>query len=164
MARPVCSSCGKTLTRMDLVRRKAHRTDQGYYCDDCFSGMLSDATVNAAAPSKELEDDVDLLEALEESLPDDGMPEVDEGPIDPGAATVTAPAPEQLVQASESTVRDVRREFLGEEGPATSPPQPGPVAKKEPRPPPSSARIASAGTPPSRAAAAAALCMSSPPC
>jgi len=142
MARFVCSSCGRTLSRIDFVRRRAHRTDQGFYCDECFSGMLSDVSEGESSASKEIEEDVDLLEALEDSLPEAGMPQVDEGPVDPGAQTVSAPAPESY-QASASTIRDVRREFIGDGGdesadqvspPVKPPPQkPQPAAKRKGR-------------------------------
>ena len=111
MARHVCSSCGKTLSRMDFVRRLAHRTEQGYYCRDCFAGMLKDVREGASSSTAELEDDLPLLEALEETLPEENMPEVEHGPVDPGAQTVSAPAPEPSRRPSDSTIRSVQEEL-----------------------------------------------------
>ncbi len=123
MARHICASCGRTLSSMEFLRGKARRTDQGYYCDDCFSAMLSDDGA-ATTTTSDLEDDVDLLEAIEDSLPDQNIPEVEMGPIDPGAPTVSAPSPESG-RPSDSTIESVAEE-LGSVDRRPPPPQPEP--------------------------------------
>jgi len=127
MARFVCSSCGKTLSRVDFVTRQAHRTEQGYYCHACFEGMLSDLT-EATPSTKELEQDVDLLGALEDTLPENGLPDVDARNLDPQAKTVVAPAPGSE-KPSESTIMSVAEEMGPEEPAPTRPERPAGPAR-----------------------------------
>jgi hypothetical protein len=112
---------------VDFVTRQAHRTEQGYYCHACFAGMLSDLT-EATSSTKELEQDVDLLGALEDALPENGLPDVDAHNLDPQAKTVVAPAPGSE-KPSKSTIMSVAEE-LGPEEPA--PPKPERPAGERP--------------------------------